>query len=96
MNNHFLNNGVVDNSKFFMPVDIGQLPDNGEHCITFLPNDDYGLLWSEPKKVKTSFGDKFTTILKELSNPKNQHIEQTAKINVEYLNELSQSISSRR
>lgn len=48
---------VIDRSAFFSPADIGPLPDDSEHRISFRPGDQHGWFMSEPKRVNLYSGE---------------------------------------
>lgn len=48
---HFVNNSILENSAFYTPKDIGILNDNQKHYVVFLPDDDFGYVCSNDPKL---------------------------------------------
>jgi hypothetical protein len=47
----FRSRATEANTAFFRPSDIGELPDDEPHCIAFEADKDFGVFFSEPKRV---------------------------------------------
>jgi hypothetical protein len=53
----FLGGSVEKGSAFFAPRDIGRLGDGAPHCVAFRPQDNFGWVFSEPKKIESLVSD---------------------------------------
>ena len=51
LNQEYLHENVSKRSAYFRPLDIGLLSDDNTHFLTFTENDNFGLAWSEPRKI---------------------------------------------
>lgn len=94
MNKNFLNSTIVENSMFFLPSEIGPLPDGNDHCITFIPKENHGFLWSEPKKINITYGKEFINNLQKFRFTENSNNIRPVEINRDYFKKLNWSIIS--
>lgn len=53
LNIHYLNRQILSNSVFVRPSDIGPLPDDGQHHVSY-ENTSYGIFRSEPRKIESA------------------------------------------
>ena len=54
LHRHYFSSGIVKNSIWVSPLDIGSLPDNNEHSICFNKSASLVYFCSEPRKIKLS------------------------------------------
>ncbi len=52
LNRHYTSGRVIAKSALFSPSDIGPLPDNEPHRISFRPGENRGWFLSEPKQLR--------------------------------------------
>jgi len=68
LNNFFGRNGVINNSRLFNPIGMGDLPDNKQHHVSYDPLGQFGFFHSRNKKtIKVSGWEKIISAL-ELRN----------------------------
>jgi hypothetical protein len=85
---YFLRTNTINNSAFFSPSDIGQLPDYLEHYVVFNERSSNAYVCSEPKKIDSYTGQKFMKYFQKLIH------EHKKKIDSEYFLRLTELLVS--
>jgi hypothetical protein len=85
LNTAFRDRHVFDRTVFVRPMDLGQLPDDEEHCVAFLPGDYTGRMYSEPRTVRIAAEGK---AFREDLNRQRERLT-SRQINAEFLLQLA-------
>ena len=83
LQNCFVQDNVIDNSRFFDPKDMGKITDFDQHHVSYDPTGTFGFFHSGPKKLEKTVSWK---TLKQYTKDRN--------VNMEYAEQLFEVLSA--
>jgi hypothetical protein len=90
--NQAYNQGTVHlSSALFSPNDIGPLPDNRNHVVSYKAGNPFGWFCSKPKEIKlVQFGQLMEKVEKQFSEPRYRRLDEVAAQTMREVIEFSQ------